>query len=37
MRGDAEKDLAFAHIASDEGEVEELEVAKSAVDQAGGS
>ena len=34
VRRDAEEDLALAHVAAHEREVEQLEVAKSAVDQA---
>src|SRR2546428_7014613 len=35
MRSDAQEDLALAHVASDEREVEELEIAQPAVDQPG--
>ena len=34
MRRDAQQDLTLAHVAADEAEVEELEIAQAAVDQA---
>jgi hypothetical protein len=37
MRRDPEEDLALAHVAAHQGEVEELEVAKSAMNKPGRS